>query len=67
MFRDDQQRAAVCQVLCARVGRQPLWTLTGPTTAAEELLKAGGGPLSHGEKVMLFVAWALWMGRVSSP
>lgn len=63
MFRDDQQRAAVCQVLCGRVGRQSLWTPTGPTPPAEELLQAGGGPLSHGEKVMLFIAWALWNGE----
>jgi hypothetical protein len=40
-----------------------LWTATGPTERAEELLKQAGGPLSHGEKVMLFVAWALWNGQ----
>jgi ATPase subunit of ABC transporter with duplicated ATPase domains len=47
----------------ARVGRQSLWTPTGPTPLAEELLHADGGPLSHGEKVMLFIAWALWNGE----
>jgi hypothetical protein len=52
-----------CQALCARVGRQSLWTPTGPSQTAEELLHAGGGPLSHGEKVMLFIAWALWNGE----
>jgi hypothetical protein len=63
VFRDDHQRAAVCQILCARVGRESLWTLTGPSPTAEQLLRAGGGALSHGEKVMLFVAWALWNGE----
>ena len=27
------------------------------------LLEADGGPLSHGDKVPLFVAWALWNGK----
>jgi hypothetical protein len=31
--------------------------------SVQELLQAGGGPLSHGEKVTLFVAWALWNGE----
>lgn len=63
MFRDDFQKSAVCQALCARAGRPSLWTPSGPSRVAEEFLEAGGGPLSHGEKVMLFVAWAVWNGE----
>lgn len=63
MFRDDRQRARVCQALCALVGFPSLWTDEGPSPRAKELLEADGGPLSHGEKVMLFTAWALWNGR----
>ena len=62
MFRDDRQLAAVCQALCGLVRLPTLWTATGPTDRAEGL-KQGGGPLSHGEKVMLFVAWAVWNGQ----
>lgn len=63
VFRDDRQLASVCQALCGLVRLPTLWTATGPTDRAEELLKQGGGTLSHGEKVMLFIAWALWNGQ----
>ncbi len=63
MFRDDRQRARVCQALCALVGFPTFWTDAGPSPRVKELLEADGGPLSHGEKVMVFVAWALWNSR----
>ncbi len=63
MFRDDEQLAAVCQTLCARVGLPSLWTNTGPSERAKELIQAEGGPLSHGEKVMVFLAWSFWNGK----
>jgi len=39
-----------------------MWTSTGPTAEAIALLEAGGGPLSSGERVVLFAAWAFWNG-----
>jgi hypothetical protein len=37
-----------------------MWTPTGPTNEALATLDAGGGPLSSGERVVLFAAWAFW-------
>jgi hypothetical protein len=39
-----------------------MWTPTGPTPEAIALLEARGGPLSSGERVVLFAAWAFWNG-----
>jgi hypothetical protein len=43
-----------------------LWTPTGPTTEAIEILDAQGGPLSSGERVVLFAAWAFWNGATDA-
>jgi hypothetical protein len=37
-----------------------LWTASGPTERAIELLESNGGPLSSGERVMVLAAWAFW-------
>ena len=63
MFRNDEQLAAVCQALCALAGLPSLWTPAGPSERAKELLRTEGGPLSHGEKVMLYLAWSFWNGK----
>jgi hypothetical protein len=63
VFRNDEQLAAVCRTLCARVGLKSFWTDAGPSERAKELLRAQGGPLSHGEKVMVFLAWSFWNGN----
>jgi len=63
MFRNDEQLAVVCQALVTRVGLASLWTPEGPAERAKELLKQEGGPLSHGEKVMLFLAWSFCNGH----
>jgi hypothetical protein len=39
-----------------------MWTTTGPTTEAIEILEAHGGPLSSGERIVLFAAWSFWNG-----
>jgi hypothetical protein len=39
-----------------------MWTATGPTAEAIALLEASGGPLSSGERVVFFAAWAFWNG-----
>jgi hypothetical protein len=62
-FRDDRQGAAACRVLLDRIpGTRGLWTDSGPTPGAVELMKNDGGPLSSGERVMLLAAFALWNG-----
>ena len=67
MFKDDLERARICSALLALIDRDALWTESGPTTAAMELHKKHGGSLSHGESVMLGVAWAMWTGENDWP
>jgi hypothetical protein len=43
-----------------------MWTPTGPTAEAIEILDAHGGPLSSGERVVLFASWAFWNGAVNA-
>lgn len=64
MFRNDQQRAAVCDTLTAWIrGPGHFWTAAGelPTEAAVQVLE-GHDPLSGGERRMVLFAWALWNG-----
>lgn len=63
MLRNDEQLARVCQSLCGRIGLPSLWTEDGPSVQAKELLRDQGGPLSHGEKVIVFLAWSFWNGK----
>jgi hypothetical protein len=67
MPRDDPQLALACRTLLASVRLERLWTDQGLTAEVTELLKADGGPLSSGERVMLLAAWAFWTGRAASP
>jgi hypothetical protein len=59
-YRDEAQHAAVCRALLTRVGLGDLWTDTGPTPRALELLAEDGGGLSSGERTLLLAAFALW-------
>lgn len=63
MFRDDRQICSAMRVLLGSVGLERLWTDAGPTDEALELLEARGGPLSHGEQLMLLVAFDFWNGH----
>jgi len=63
MFRDDEQSARACRALMATARLEGLWTNEGPTLRAAELLDAGGGPLSSGERIVLLAAFAFWNGR----
>ena len=62
MFRSEAQLARACQALCRQARIERMWTSTGPTDEAIALFEAGGGPLSNGERVVLFTAWAFWNG-----
>ncbi len=63
MFKNDQQRAAVCQVVCT-LGKVPgtYWTDDGPTEAAKAVLDDRDA-LSSGERLMVLVAWDVWNGH----
>lgn len=59
------------RVRLARALLQPLWpgarldqlcTEHGPTDRMIDLVGAGGGPLSSGERLMLLAAWDVWRG-----
>lgn len=64
MFRDERQACAAIRSLLERLpALQQLWTDDGPAERAVELLENGGGPLSHGEAIMLRVAFDLWNGH----
>ncbi len=62
MWASEKQQCQAILVLLRRVHLERLWTDTGPTVEASELLMEHGGPLSHGEAVMLQVAFDLWNG-----
>jgi len=53
MFRDDRQIRDAIRVPLRSLRLQHLWTETGPTDRALELLADRGGPLSHGEALVL--------------
>lgn len=62
MWKNDKQ---ACETIIgmlqrARMDHLCLWNLKGPTDAAVQLLSSGG--LSHGELIMLRVAFDLWGG-----
>jgi hypothetical protein len=63
MFRDDQQACRAIRVLLGSVFRDvdALWPETGPTPLSLRYLKAS--PLSHGEYLMLQVAFDFWNGH----
>jgi hypothetical protein len=63
MFRDDRQTAAAVQVLLRSVRLEHLWTPAGPTEDAVKLLAERGGPMSHGEALMLLAAFDFWNGE----
>lgn len=64
LFRNDQQRAAVCEALCAKAGLVALWTTNdGPSEKAKQLLTENGRPMSTGERIMFLAAWAIWNGE----
>jgi len=63
MWPSEKAQCEVIHELLKRVRLEHLWTPTGPTSVACRLLEAGGGPLSHGEAVMLRVAFDIWDGH----
>lgn len=62
MWQSDAQKCQVIRGLLARVHCEHLWTGEGPTQEALDLLRDKGGPMSHGQTVMLQVAFDLWNG-----
>lgn len=67
MFSSDTQQARVCQALCSQVRLGGMWTATGPSAEAKQLLEADGGALSGGERIVLLAAWAVWNGDGAIP
>ena len=62
MFRNDRQISAVAQALLARVNHPGWWTPDGPAPEACDLVEAGAGELSAGERALLHLAFTLWNG-----
>ena len=66
MFRNDAQRATVCDILTRRIRGVALWYTVANgaggscTDLARKLLRT---PISRHEMTMLHFAWALWNGR----
>lgn len=64
-WRDDHQRARVCQALLDLVGLAHLWECgdsPAPTPAAIRWWREGA-PLSSGETIIFRVAWDVWNGE----
>lgn len=63
MLRDDKQACRALRVFLGGTFHDvdSLWTDKGPTETALRYLKAS--PLSHGEHLILQVAFDLWNGR----
>ena len=62
MWDSDKQQCVVIRRLLTATHLERLWTNEGPTDEACQLLESKGGPMSHGEIVMLKVAFDLWNG-----
>jgi hypothetical protein len=60
VWTSERQQCQAIRVLLRRVRLGRLWTLDGPTEEALDLLKRNGGPLSHGQAIMLRVAFDVW-------
>lgn len=65
MFRNEKQRAAVCQRLTGSVHSGVFWTADGPTELALFHRKPRG--LSHGESLMIRLAWNVWNAENKAP
>lgn len=64
MWRSEKARnSAIRSMLASTPAVSRLWSETGPTDAAVELLERGGGYLSSGERVVLRAAFDLWNGQ----
>lgn len=63
MFRDQVQRARVCQALLAGGPLEHLWSEQGPTEEAEALCETNGATLDQADALLLSAAWSLWDGR----
>lgn len=60
-FRDDQQLADACNVLCEHASLHGLWSAAhGPTEKAERLLASDCPGLSAGQRVVFLSTWELW-------
>jgi hypothetical protein len=62
MWKNDAQACEVIRRMLTATRLDYLWGNDGPTEHACELMEAGGGPLSHGQAIMLRVAFDLWNG-----
>lgn len=62
-WKDERTACQAIRRMLAGTHLQHLWTEDGPTPDACDLLDAGGGPLSHGQQVMLRAAFDLWNGQ----
>jgi hypothetical protein len=62
MFRDERQRLDVVRIWLGSLGLERFWTIDGPTEAAIKVVRSGS-PLSHGQTVMLRIAFDIWNGE----
>jgi hypothetical protein len=63
MWRSERQQCEVIRRLLApHHALARLWTPTGPTDKACQLLEDDGGPMSSGEVLLLRVAFDIWNG-----
>lgn len=63
MFRDHRQICDAVRVLLRSLRLEHVWTDSGPTQQALKLLEDRGGPLSHGEALMVLAALDFWNGH----
>lgn len=62
MFRNDVQKCDAIRVLLGPALARTFWNSKGPTEVACNLVERRGIPLSHRERILLFVAFDLWNG-----
>ncbi len=60
MWASEKQQCQVIRELLGNVHLERLWTDEGPTDEAYRFLKAKRRAMSHGEAIMLQVAFDLW-------
>lgn len=64
MFRNDQQRAAVCNAFLHHIGKPLLFTSDGASSTAVRYASEGC-PWSSKESDFFRVAWALWSNEAA--
>ena len=67
MWQTEEQRGRACRALLATLGLAHYWGDGRPSDDAVAVLEKRGPGLSHGERLLVLVAWDLWNSGGNTP